>query len=472
MNDDKQYDAVIIGAGLSGLAAGIRLTHFGQRVCLLEQHDKPGGMNSYYARNGTTVDAGLHAMTNFTPPGTHGGPLTRLLRQLRLKHSDLNLVQQTHSRIRFPQTELVFTNDFADLRDSVAKAFPAQLGGFDKLNEAIEAFDCYALDVPAQTTRPLLARYLDDPLLIDMLLCPLMFYGNPTEGDMDWTQFCILWRGLLREGCCRPHGGMKPVLELLQTRYRDNGGELRFRAPVETILAENGRARGVRLISGETVHAEAVYSCAGAPETLALVDTQITEKPEPGHIAVCELVLFLDVSPEAYGVHDSLVFFSREERFRFAEPDGLVDLASGGLCCPSNFAFPESSTRNDLRFSVLASPERWRQLAADRERYKKAKREIIDSMLACLADLGHDVRKDIVWQDLFTPLTLQRYTGRINGALYGCPQKRRSGRTRLQNLYLLGTDQGYLGITGALLSGITIANLYGLKIGGDDAANA
>jgi len=32
------YDVLIIGAGLSGIAAGVRLAHFGQRVCIAERH--------------------------------------------------------------------------------------------------------------------------------------------------------------------------------------------------------------------------------------------------------------------------------------------------------------------------------------------------------------------------------------------------------------------------------------------------
>ncbi|MHC4065650.1 MAG: FAD-binding protein, partial [Planctomycetota bacterium] len=37
------YDVVIIGAGMSGLAAGIRLAYFDQRVCILERHEVYGG---------------------------------------------------------------------------------------------------------------------------------------------------------------------------------------------------------------------------------------------------------------------------------------------------------------------------------------------------------------------------------------------------------------------------------------------
>lgn len=40
---ESHYDAVIIGAGMSGLAAGIRLAHFGKKVCIFERHNAPGG---------------------------------------------------------------------------------------------------------------------------------------------------------------------------------------------------------------------------------------------------------------------------------------------------------------------------------------------------------------------------------------------------------------------------------------------
>ena len=41
------YDTIIIGAGMSGLAAGIRLAHYEKKVCILERHTIPGGLNSF-----------------------------------------------------------------------------------------------------------------------------------------------------------------------------------------------------------------------------------------------------------------------------------------------------------------------------------------------------------------------------------------------------------------------------------------
>jgi len=86
------YDTIIIGAGMSGLAAGIRLAHFGQRVCILERHTTIGGLNSFYRMNGRNYDVGLHAVTNYAPKGARRGPLSRLLRQLRLTWDELALV--------------------------------------------------------------------------------------------------------------------------------------------------------------------------------------------------------------------------------------------------------------------------------------------------------------------------------------------------------------------------------------------
>ena len=67
MSSENVYDAVIVGAGMSGLAAGIRLAQYDRNVCILEKHSMIGGLNSFYRRNGRNYDVGLHAMTNYVP---------------------------------------------------------------------------------------------------------------------------------------------------------------------------------------------------------------------------------------------------------------------------------------------------------------------------------------------------------------------------------------------------------------------
>src|SRR5262245_39264951 len=113
MASSSHYDAIIIGAGMSGLAAGIRLAYFQKKVCILEQHAMPGGLNSFYALGGRKFDVGLHAMTNYVSPSVRQAPLNKLLRQLRLRHEDFALCPQRESDIRFPGVTLRFSNDFA-----------------------------------------------------------------------------------------------------------------------------------------------------------------------------------------------------------------------------------------------------------------------------------------------------------------------------------------------------------------------
>ena len=43
-----RYDTVIIGAGMSGLSAGVRLAYYEKNVCILERHTTIGGLNSFY----------------------------------------------------------------------------------------------------------------------------------------------------------------------------------------------------------------------------------------------------------------------------------------------------------------------------------------------------------------------------------------------------------------------------------------
>src|SRR5437588_6457581 len=127
------YDTIIIGAGMSGLAAGIRAAYYDQRVCILERHSAIGGLNSYYRLGGRNYDVGLHAVTNFSPRGAKKGPLAKLLRQLRLTWDDFSLSPQVGSSIEFPDASLKFNNDFDLFRSDVHRQFPREQDNFERL---------------------------------------------------------------------------------------------------------------------------------------------------------------------------------------------------------------------------------------------------------------------------------------------------------------------------------------------------
>ena len=104
---------LVIGGGLSGLAAAIRVARFSPHVLLLEKHSRLGGLNSYFYRNKTLYETGLHAITNYAGPKDKKAPLNRLLRQLKLRRSELVFCEQHHSVVVFNGcTSLKFSNDF------------------------------------------------------------------------------------------------------------------------------------------------------------------------------------------------------------------------------------------------------------------------------------------------------------------------------------------------------------------------
>jgi phytoene dehydrogenase-like protein len=152
------------------------------------------------------------------------------------------------------------------------------------------------------------------------------------------------------------------------------------------------------------------------------------------------------------------VFFNHDNRFSYARPTDTVDLTSGIICCPNNYAGLESEREFQLRLTWIANYEQWKSLSS--AAYRDEKQALLDRAFAVLEQHVPDVRKHTVAADMFTPRTIERFTGRFQGAVYGSPRKRRDGRTPFANLFICGTDQGFLGIIGAMLSGITMANLH------------
>ena len=460
------YDTIIIGAGMSGLAAGIRLAHFEQRVCILERHYTIGGLNSFYRLRGRDYDVGLHAVTNFTPKGARKGPLARILRQLRIRWDDFALAPQRHSVIAFPGVRLQFGNGLEQIEAAVADAFPGEIDRFRRLCGAILDYDeLDDLDRFAQSTRARLGEFIRDPLLREMLLCPTMWYGNARERDMDFGQFSIMFRAIFMEGFARPFAGVRLILKHLVRKYRRLGGELKLRSGVKRIIVEQGRAVGVETESGEILTARRIVSSAGLVETLRLCDDHCrTSVPEPGQMSFTEVVMVLDCQPEQLGHEATIIFFNDGAEFRWERPRGAwCDLSTGVICSPNNFDYPHDAALQDgiVRITSPADFALWQN--ASEPEYAAAKRtwqaRIVESAVRFVPDFRHRV----VDADMFTPSTIRRFTWHEHGAVYGSPEKRLDGKTHLPNLFLCGNDQGFVGIVGAMVSGLSIANRYCLR---------
>lgn len=75
-NEMKDYDVVVIGAGISGLLSALALSKEGKKVLVLEKEDYVGGICRSYPVDGYLVDTGPHAITRL-----ESGPLKELMRR-------------------------------------------------------------------------------------------------------------------------------------------------------------------------------------------------------------------------------------------------------------------------------------------------------------------------------------------------------------------------------------------------------
>ena len=307
------FDTIIIGGGMSGFAAGIRCAYYNKKVCIIEKHKKIGGLNSFYKKAGHVFDVGLHALTNYVPRKKKNTPLPKLLRQLRLSYDDFNLCEQKVSCIKFNSKTLYFNNDLEFLLQNIGDTFPKEIDNFNALLSYILEFNALDLTLSFSSAREIVKSFISDPLLIDMIFCPLMFYGSAKENDINFAQFVIMFKSIFCEGFARPEGGVRQIIGLLLRKYLDLGGKLMMRSAVSEILIDsNNHAKGVRLENGEKIWAEKVVSSVGYFETMTFCypksKTKFTEDARVGTISFVELICLLNREMKDIGYNQSIFF--------------------------------------------------------------------------------------------------------------------------------------------------------------------
>jgi phytoene dehydrogenase-like protein len=293
-----------------------------------------------------------------------------------------------------------------------------------------------------------------------------MWYGNAKEHDMDWGQFCIMFRSIFLEGFARPYKGVRLILKNLVRRFRELGGQLKLRSGVSKIHVENQHVTGVELENGTVLTAKRVLSSAGMIETLRLCDHLSEERVnQAGQMSFVESISVLDCQPTAVGFDKTIVFYNDSEKFHWERCRGsLCDVRTGVICSPNNYEYSPDEGLLDagfIRLTTIADPDRWASL--DESQYQRQKYHWYDAAVASCVRFIPDFRRHVVETDVFTPKTIRRFTSHDNGAVYGAPEKKLDGTTHLKNLFLCGTDQGFVGIVGAIVSGISMANRHCLS---------
>ena len=465
----NKYDAIIIGAGMSGLAAGIRLAMFDQKVLLIEKHSIAGGLNSYYQRRNKEhggvrkFDVGLHALTNFAKKGERRKPFTKLLKQLRFSYDEFNLHEQSYSLIDFPNKKIKFNNDFDLFVNEISEKFPTNIDEFNKLLSHINEFNELDLNQSYSSSRKVLSTFISSELLVEMIICPLLIYGSAWEDDMDFAQFVIMFKSIYMEGFSRPEGGVRTIIDKLLDKFKSTGGELHFKESVDQIIIENDKVCGL-ITNKNTYTTNNIFSSVGFPETINLTAVKNSHNKyqdfslKVGKLSFMETIIITDKKNRDFD--PTIIFHNNSDKYNYKQSSELFDPNSAVFCCPDNYDLMNTVGEGTYRITFMANYDKWKALS--KENYKEQKEIVFDTSMQLLKNLVPSFREQVNFYDVFSPTTVERYTSHIDGTVYGSTTKTRDGKTPFKGLYIIGTDQGFLGIVGSMLSGISMANLHGL----------
>lgn len=347
--EEGEYDVVVIGSGMGGLACGAMSAKYGHDVLVLESHIKPGGSAHTFSRMhnggkysfevGPSIFEGLDqpsynplricfdVLGEEMPVGTYGGlgywtpqgywrfpvgsdreEVGGFRKTLREHATDPELAIQQWEEFRGRLKDLCGTMSAVSLFNLRQDAgFLATTAGgapfvmthpwvlpdlplvFESLHETVDKI----------VTEPFLRNWIDT-------MC--IFCGFPAKGAMTAHILYILDR-FFEEGSCYsvPIGGTEQIARTLIRGLEKHGGKLTMNAHVDQILTENGRTTGVRLKNGKVIKArKAVVSNATPFDTVKMLADQNNVLPPqaeewkkslgklPRHGAILHLFIAID----------------------------------------------------------------------------------------------------------------------------------------------------------------------------------
>ncbi|MFT3876926.1 MAG: phytoene desaturase family protein [Propioniciclava sp.] len=362
--------AVVIGAGIAGLATAALLAREGLAVTVLEARDETGGRAGSWQADGFRFDTG---------PSWYLMPevfehFFRLMGTSADRELDLIGLTPAYRVYREPASggaaEAV---DVLSGRDEATALFERiEPGAGRRLDAYLDsARDAYDLAVSRllydsyETMRGLLdprlirrlpalaplllrplARHIDrrftDPALRQILGFPAVFLGG--SPDRVPSLYHLMSHLDLNQGVLYPQGGFTTVIAAIERLAVAAGVQIETNAPAIRILTQGGRVRGVRVADGREVPADLVVSTADLhhTETVLLDEAERTypprwwdrRTPSPG-----ALLLMLGVRGELPQLAHHTLLFAADWQANFDAIFGpeqrIPDPASVYVCRPS-----------------------------------------------------------------------------------------------------------------------------------------
>jgi len=472
----REYDVIIVGSGIGGLACGALLSKRGYRILVLEQHHQVGGYCTSFKRGKFIFNAGVSDVSGLW----ERGPVAYLLKELGLKKEEL-FVRNT-VRYVFKGKEIE-ARDLEEFMGKLSEMFPEEMENvyafFDEAKKAYEECykeaEVYGVPLPAELivkvfgAKKLLNYPKEHPHFYDWmnktfkqkldeffrnedlksLLCALLGYVGAKPDKISASS------ALTAVVSYYIHGGYFPKAQrfanVLKDFIENHGGKVLVRHRVDRILVENGKVRGVK-VGNKVYSAPIVVANANAKTTfLELIGEEHLDAK------FIEYIKSLRMSPSCFAV------FLGVDMDLTKYPTIIVDLDDGYHVVINSNADPSLAPSGKASVTIITLANYHDFPERGTEKYLQKKREFAEKLIRKAEKIIPDLSKHAIVQDAATPKTFERYTSMPEGAMYAFDQsidiKRPYFKTPIEGLYLASasTFPGG-GIEAVVISGIICAN--------------
>jgi phytoene desaturase len=268
---------VIVGAGLAGLSAALRLAGAGRKVTVLERESVPGGRNGLLKKDGYSFDTGPSVLTMpslindaFNCVGEDMKdwleltPLTPLYRAFYADGSQLDVHADTNE-MEAEIAKHISSTEAAGYRryvEFVTKLYKYEMNDFIDRN----------IDSPLNLLTPNLARlialggfrrlspkvnqFMKDPRLQKVYSFQAMYAGVSPQQAL--AIYAVIAYMDSVNGVFFPKGGMHAVPRALAAAAQKHGVVFKYNTTVTNVEVSNGRAKAVITESGERYECDAV----------------------------------------------------------------------------------------------------------------------------------------------------------------------------------------------------------------------
>jgi phytoene dehydrogenase-like protein len=413
--DQSSYDAVIIGAGISGLVCGCFLAKAGMKVLIAEQHFKPGGYCTSFKRGRFTFDAAAHSFGGYRD----GGNMHRILKELDLC-----------ARIkikRYDPSDIIISPDYKiSLSADVDKTVEELQAAFPRQSEKIKDFIYFLLyhqpgDFAAlrnKTFKALLDSYFSDDKLKAILSIPMLGNGGLPPSLISAFIGAKIYTEFLLDGGYYPDDGMQILPNLLADRFKEFGGELILSSRVKRIKIKDNTVSSVVLEDNNVIPSKFVISNCDARQTFlkfigkTVLSNELVDRLSNMIPSLSIFVLYL-------GIDD---FFNTLP----APGSNLWFLPSYDIEDLYKKAKEARPTRLAEYYMVRVSPDKKTILAFVNAPFKNkifwssSKESFLEFYIKLIEkNTIPNLSRHIIYKEAATPYTMYRYTQNYRGAAYG-----------------------------------------------------